>query len=236
MLVAALEAGIDVERVFVAADARSAEVDAAVGLARSKGVPVAGLAPGVLEKVADAATPHGCAAVALDRRTSIGELALRGQLLVLDEVRDPGNLGAVVRVAEAAGCEAVLLAGSSADPFGPKALRGSTGSTFRVPVVEAGPVLALLDMLGENGVVTMATSSHEGEDFGAIDWPSAVAIVLGNEAAGLDAATVAACERRVTIPICAPVESLNLAVTAGILAFSAARGLTARTPSVQVLR
>ena len=194
------------------------------------------LSAGVLEKVADAVTPQGCAAIARQDRTTLADLALVGTVLVLDEVRDPGNLGAVVRVAEAAGCEAVVLTGSPVDPYGPKALRGSTGSTFRLPVVEAGAAVPLLDALAAKGVVTMATSSHGGQDFARIDWPAATAIVLGNEASGLDAATVEACARRVTIPIAAPVESLNLAVTAGILAFSAARHLTERSTSAQVLR
>ena len=194
------------------------------------------LAGGVLEKVADAVTPQGCAAIARRPRAELSDLALDGLLLVLDDVRDPGNLGAVVRVAEAAGCEAVLLTGSPVDPFGPKALRGSTGSTFRLPVVEAGAVAPLLDALSARGVTTMATSSHGGEDFAQVDWPEATAIVLGNEASGLDRATVEACARRVTIPLVEPVESLNLAVTAGILTFSATRRLSERVSSAQVLR
>ncbi len=227
---------MDLVRVFVAVDARSEEVDAAADAARAAGIDVSLLSAGVLDKVADAVAPQGCAAIARQRSARLDDLALSGTVLVLDEVRDPGNLGAVVRVAEAAGCEAVLLTGSPVDPFGPKALRGSTGSTFRLPVVEAGAPLPLLDALAARGVVTMATSSHEGEDFATIDWPEATAIILGNEASGLDPTTVEACARRVTIPLAASVESLNLAVTAGILVFSAARHLTERPASAQVLR
>jgi len=236
LLAAAIHAGIAVERAFVAADSRSDEVDVAIDLARAAGTPVATLAPGVLEKVADAVTPHGCAAIARERRTSLEELSLDGLLVVLDEVRDPGNLGAVVRVAEAAGCRGVVLTGSPADPFGPKALRGSTGSTFRIPIVEAGPIGPLLDHLAARGVATVATSSHGGEDFARFAWPDAVAIVLGNEAAGLDARALDVCGRRVMIPLVEAVESLNLAVTAGILVFAASRHLAERDAPAKVLR
>ena len=221
---------------FFAADADGAEIDAARAAARGAGIRIGLLAPGVLEKVADAVAPQGCVTIAPDCRPTLGDLSLTGGLLVLDEVRDPGNLGAVVRVAEAAGFEAIVLTGAAVDPYGPKALRGSTGSTFRLPVVEVGPILPLLETLTERGVVTMATSSHEGDDFAVIEWPERVAIVLGNEAAGLDQAVVTACARRITIPIAESVESLNLAVSAGILAFAVSRRLTARGASAQVLR
>ena len=225
-----------IEQVFVASDAQSPELSSAVSSARAAGVSVAMLADGVLEKVADAVTPQGCAAIAPATPMGLSDISFEGLVLILDDVRDPGNLGAVARVAEAAGCSALVLTGSPVDPFGPKALRGSTGSMFRLPVVEAGPIAPLLEVLVGRGVVTVATSSHEGEDFAAFDWPGSVAIVLGNEATGLDATSMERCTHRITIPIAATVESLNLSVTAGVLAFAAVRRLTAQRPSTQVLR
>lgn len=209
------------------AAAEQPSIAALLAQAEGAGASVAQLRSGVLERISDAATPQGLVASAQRSERSLAELRLDGAVIVLDEVSDPGNLGAVVRVAEAAGLEAVLLAGSSADPFGPKALRASTGSTFRLPVVEAGPVGSLIAELARRGIPSLAASSHGGEDFAALEIPERCAIVLGSEAAGLSDETIAACASAIRIPMAEPVESLNLAVSAGLLAFAASRGLKA---------
>lgn len=206
-------------------EAEGAELDQALDAARGHGVPIKALAPGVIDKVADALAPQGCIACCRSVPSSLEGLALRGPLMVLEDVRDPGNLGAVIRVADAAGFEAVLLAGTSTDPFGPKALRGSTGSTFRMPVIEAGPLDDLLATLAERGVATVGTSSHGGKDFASIDWPAPMALLFGNEASGLSSSALDVCSDLVMIPLADGVESLNLAVSAGILAFTVQRDL-----------
>jgi len=228
LLRAAVGAGWPVERVFLAPEAHELpEVLKAVDAAERQGAQIHELALGVLERVADAATPQPCVGVAHSREHSLADLRLPGVVLVLDEVRDPGNLGAVIRVAEASGCGGVLLLGESADAFGPKALRASTGSSFRLPVVVVRNRDEAFSWMRERSVVTFATSSHAGADFGTLDWPASSAIILGNEAAGLSEETIAVCDRSVMIPMAEPVESLNLAVAAGILAMGATRHLKA---------
>ena len=204
--------------------ARSADVAASCEEAADAGVKVAMLRSEVLVKISDAVTPQGCAAIVRSQDLHLDDVG-DGDLVILDEVRDPGNLGAVVRVAEAAGTAGVVLTGSSADPFGPKALRASTGSTFRIPVVDGGALGDVLEDLNARGVTSFATSSHGGEDFSAVSWPHPMALVFGNEAHGLAPAMLERCERRVEIPLGGQVESLNRAVAAGILLFSSARPL-----------
>ena len=180
--------------------------------------------------MADAASPQPIVAVAATSTSALDELDLDGVLLVLDRVRDPGNLGAVLRVAEAAGLRAVVLSGDSTDPFGPKALRASTGSAFRLPIVEVPALGALVGELQERSLRVFATSSHSGSDFAHVDWPDRCAIVLGNESAGLGDEDRRACDETLRIPIAAAVESLNLSVAAGILAMASVRRLQAPGP------
>jgi TrmH family RNA methyltransferase len=224
LLRAALDASIDLDRVYVAPVA-SDEVLAAAQRAKEEGVEVFGLATGVLERVADAASPQGCIAVARRQFIPLGELDQLSLVLVVDQVQDPGNLGAIIRVAEGCGADAVVVTGAGADPFGPKALRASAGSTFRVPIVEATEALELIAALERLELEVCATSSHQGEDFAFFDWGRPLALVFGNEGSGLSEQILARCGSRLRIPLEGCLESLNVSVAAGILAMSARRRL-----------
>jgi TrmH family RNA methyltransferase len=203
-------------------------IDAAMARARAANVPVDILRSGVLGKVADAATPQPIAAVVRGGPGHLDELAdAVSFVLVADQTQDPGNLGALVRVAEACGAEAFVVTGSAADPFGPKALRGSAGSSLRVPIIEHADALEVVDSLRARGMTVAVTTPHGGADFAHLNWPSRVALVLGNEAHGLDEELAAAGDLAVAIPMAPGVESLNLSVAAGILAMAIHRGLRA---------
>jgi TrmH family RNA methyltransferase len=138
------------------------------------------------------------------------------------DVQDPGNLGAIVRVAEAGGASAVIVAGVSADPFGWKALRGSMGSALRVPLLVVETALALTE-LRQRGCRIIATAPRGGTSVFDTDLRTPVAIVIGGEGSGLDPALLASADARVTIPMQAPVESLNAAVTAALIVYEARR-------------
>jgi TrmH family RNA methyltransferase len=138
------------------------------------------------------------------------------------DVQDPGNLGAIIRVAEAGGASGVIVAGASADPFGWKALRGSMGSALRLPVVIAGTAAAL-SALRRHGCRIVATTPREGRSLFDVDLRASIAVVIGGEGAGLDPALIAGADERVTIPMQAPVESLNAAVTAALIVYEAKR-------------
>jgi TrmH family RNA methyltransferase len=148
-------------------------------------------------------------------------------LLVAVDVQDPGNLGSLLRAAEAGGIGGVLVcgtpAGGSANPFSWKALRGSMGSALRLPVSAGLDALAALDSLHRNGVRTVAAVPRDGQDPDAVDWTGSVAVVLGGEGAGLSDDVVAQCRERVTIPMAPRVESLNVAVAGAILVYAARR-------------
>ena len=170
------------------------------------------LAPNVIERVASTDSPQPVLAVVAMRRPVLPAEATF--VLVADRLADPGNAGTIIRSAEAAGADAVVLTPGSVDPYNPKVVRASAGSLFRIPVVEA-----TLDSL--SGFRRLGASSHRGDVYTDPVYHGRVALVVGNEAHGLD--SDAAIDQWVTIPHSGPAESLNVAMAATVLVFEVAR-------------
>ena len=144
-------------------------------------------------------------------------------VLIAHDVQDPGNLGAIVRVAEAGRATSVIAAGACADPFGWKALRGSMGSALRLPIGTAADAAAAVAEARRHGCRIIATVPRGGRSLFDVDLRGAAAILIGGEGPGLDAATIAQADERLTIPMQAPVESLNAAVAAALVVYEARR-------------
>jgi len=144
-------------------------------------------------------------------------------IVVLVDVRDPGNAGTVLRTADAAGVNAVIFSGESVDPYNAKTVRASAGSLFHVPFsVQADPV-ALAASFAERGYRTLATVARDGDDYAALDWSVPTVLFLGNEAAGLGSEVRAAVGGAVAIPMDGRAESLNVGVACAVLCFEALR-------------
>lgn len=144
-------------------------------------------------------------------------------VLVLVGVQDPGNLGAIARVAEAAGARALVKCEGSADPFQPKALRASMGSLLRLPVLESGAAEATLDKLKVKGLTLAACTPRSGIDFRKADFRSPLALVVGSESTGLPESLIEHFDLQLSVPMREPVDSLNVAVTAGLVLYEVAR-------------
>jgi RNA methyltransferase, TrmH family len=144
-------------------------------------------------------------------------------IVVAVDVQDPGNVGAIVRVAEAAGGTGVVVAGASARPFGWKALRGSMGSALRLPIVAGVTADEAVDAARSHGCRIVAAVPRDGRPIFEADLAGPLAILVGGEGRGLPGALVDAADERVTIPMQAPVESLNAAVTAALLLYESRR-------------
>ena len=173
------------------------------------------LAAGVIERVASTDSPQPILAV-VRIPAAVVDLATAGLVLVADRIADPGNLGTILRSAEAAGVDAVALTAGSVDPFNPKVVRASAGALFRVPVLDAS-----LASVHAAGLRIIGTSSHRGSAHTDSDLTGRIAIVVGNEARGLpDDAQV---DEWVTIRHHGRAESLNVAMAATVLCFEASR-------------
>ena len=226
VLAEALDAGIAVDAVFVTAAVAGAE-PVLSRLARD--VPLHTVADDVLGRISDTKTPQPLCAVVRRRPDALAALesGLRagGFAIVAVDLRDPGNAGTLLRSAEAAGAVGVVFAGSSVDVTSPKVVRASAGALFHVPVVAGVSLDEVVLAFAGWGVQAWAAvvSSDESVDHDQANLLGPTALVVGNEARGLSADELALIEGRLTIPMAGRTESLNVSMSATILAFEAAR-------------
>jgi TrmH family RNA methyltransferase len=211
----ALDAGVHLHHVTVAADALDTpEVRVLADRLAALGVDLSAATRPVMAAISPVRSPS--AAVALAAKPSPAPRTGRRALVVIAaDVQDPGNLGAIVRVAEAGGATGVVAAGAGADPFGWKALRGAMGSALRLPVERVGSLDDAIAAARKRGCRIVATVPRGGTPLGECDLRGPVAV--------LPPAAVAAADLRVTIPMEAPVESLNAAVAAALVVYEARR-------------
>jgi len=178
----------------------------------------------VLLAMSPARTPSGVVALARTVTRDLDSVFAGNRSLVpvAVDVQDPGNLGGIVRAAEAAGATGVIATGESADPYGWKALRGAMGSAFRLPVVRMSDAGEAVHACRARGLRIVA-ASLDGSALDAVALDEPCAILLGSEGTGVPPHLVAAADVRLTIPMQPPVESLNVAVAAGIILYEARR-------------
>ena len=190
---------------------------------------VAGLAthevsPQVLAAMCDTVVPQGMAAVCRPVDVDL-DVVLRARprlLVILTNVRDPGNAGTVIRGADAAGADAVLVSDSSVDIYNPKVVRSTVGSLFHLPIVTGAPIPELLDRVRGAGLTLLAADGSGQSLLGDIDLAGRHAWVMGNEAWGLEPGVREACDTVVRVPIYGKAESLNLAMAATLCLYASA--------------
>jgi TrmH family RNA methyltransferase len=183
--------------------------------------PVFELADGVLERVASTQSPQPLLAVVSLPDRSLADLVEPTFVVVADRLADPGNAGTIMRSAEAAGADAVVLTPGSVDLYNPKVVRAAAGALFHLPVF-----VATIDEVRALGLRTVATSSHQGHAYTEVDLKVPVALVVGNEAHGV--ADDAPVDEWITIPHAGRAESLNVAMATTVLCFEVARQRTWR--------
>lgn len=222
VLQVALELGAEVESVYLAPEASRSIVSLAEA-ARQQGARLFELGPGVLERVAGTVTPQPLLAVVRTPAATLDDIRGARFVVVCVEVRDPGNAGTLIRSAAAAGADAVLCTTGTADPFNPKTVRASAGSVLRLPIVCDVDAPSALGALGAADVRRVGALSAGGRPYAAVDWTGPCAVVLGNEAAGLDRSLLPLLDEQVTIPMAGQVDSLNVSMAGAVLCFEVAR-------------
>jgi TrmH family RNA methyltransferase len=201
--------------------------DDVAALARDAGTQAETVADHVLETMADTVTPQGFVAVCRQFPVSLDDVFAASPRLiaVLDQVRDPGNAGTIIRAADSAGADAVVFAGHTVDLYNPKVVRSTTGSIFHVPVAVGVRVEDVLARSRENGLHVIA-ADMAGDDLlvaresGELATPTAW--VFGNEARGLSDEVAALADRVITVPIYGHAESMNLATAASVCLYESA--------------
>jgi TrmH family RNA methyltransferase len=178
----------------------------------------------VFDSAVPSDTPQGVAAlVKIEPAVLEHVLALDGALvLAVAGLQDPGNLGTLVRSAEAFGASAVLTGSGTVSPWNPKVIRGSSGSIFRMPVV-SGSLVTAFEALRQSGYRIMATSSHRGTLLPEVNLSGATVVVIGNEGAGIGRELMSFVDETIAIPQSSRVESLNAGIAGSIILYEAAR-------------
>jgi TrmH family RNA methyltransferase len=185
----------------------------------------------VMGAVSPVKTPSGIVALAERPVADLDALYDGADALVVTavDVQDPGNVGAIIRVAEAAGASGFIAAGESANPFGWKALRGSMGSALRLPIASEVAAEEAIAGARRRGCRIVASVPRDGQSPFDLDLTGPLHLLIGGEGRGLPAALTDGADERVTIPMHAPVESLNAAVTAALLVYEAMRQRRSQT-------
>lgn len=215
----ALRAGIIPALVFFTSDLKgTARGQALLADMEKHGVAPLLVSNALMKAMSDTQTPQGILAV-----VPFPQIALPPQpslALIVDGIRDPGNLGTLLRTAQAAGVDAVLLAPGTVDPYNPKVVRGAMGAHFRLPIAarDWGTIAASISQ------TQVLLADAQGElTYDAVDWRLPSALIIGSEARGASSRARQLAESRVSIPMQGETESLNAAIAAAIILFEAAR-------------
>jgi RNA methyltransferase, TrmH family len=222
----AVEAGADVEILVVAPDLLGGSPAAGmVAVQEAAGVRVARLTGELFARVSARDGPSGLAAIVRAQVPGLASLQVPPDAVfaALHEIGNPGNLGTIIRTADAAGAAGVVLIGAAADPFDPAAVKASMGALFAVPVARAADPAEFLAWAAGSAVTVVTTSAKARTSFWEAGYPRPLALLLGAEGAGLPDDVLAAGDLQVRIPMTGTAESLNLAVAAGLLLYQARR-------------
>jgi len=222
----AVESGAAIDTLIIAPDLlTSTGAREMVAAAQAKGVRVTEVSGDLFARLAAREHPSGLGAVVqMTRRTLDDLIVIPDALFVaLDAVGNPGNLGTILRTADAVGAHGAVLLGDSTDPYHASAVKASMGALFRVPVVAVSSVGTLLDWCHARGVGVVTTSAHAAVSHWEAVYPAPTLVLFGSEAQGLAPDVLAAGDLAVRIPMYGGVTSLNLAVAAGILLYEVRR-------------
>lgn len=223
----AIESRFEIEAILVdPSRLKSARAWEAIAAAGQRGVEVAQLSPAEFERLSSRDNPAGLAATVRWRPENLRfiDANASGVYLAADDVRDPGNLGTIIRTADALGATGVIVHGGT-DPGHPTALRASLGSAFRTPVHTTPTLNELFYWSQSNGVAVYGTSARSDADLAKTVIPLPVVLLLGNEGTGLSGETLDRCDGLLRVPMTGSASSLNVAVAAGILLYEVQRRL-----------
>lgn len=222
LLKEALKEETDVEAVFVRPEMTDEEagiIEEGPELDRKTFV----LSGRLFDELKDTETSQGIITVVRKKHMALPEGRPGGNYVVLDRLQDPGNIGTILRTADAAGYEMAVFMKGTADPYSPKVVRSATGSLFRLPMVFVKDAEELAELVRSAGKRLIATSMDAGKAYYDCDLEKDAAIIIGNEGNGISPELMMRADEKIMIPMAGNTESLNAAVAAGILMYERIR-------------
>lgn len=222
----AVQSGWEIDTLIIAPDlVRNPAVHEMADDLETKGTRIAYLSADLFTRISDRDGPAGIMAIVHQQRRSLASVpvTLDQTWVVLHRIHNPGNLGTIIRTADAAGIAGIVLCGDCADTYDPVAVKASMGSIFAVPVIVEREFDSVRAWATEQGIPLVGTSGYAEASHWDFDWDAPQAIVLGNEGDGLPEEVLQGCDSTVRIPMTGTAESLNLGVAAAILMYESRR-------------
>ena len=222
----AFSSGWDVQLVFFSSEfGGSAAGEKLIQQFSKKGIEIFRTKKKEIEKLTDTETPQGIMALVKKKKFTLSRDFLKESslLLGLDNIRDPGNLGTMIRTADAAGTNGVLLSKGCVELYNPKVIRSTMGSIFHLPMIENLDLPEVIPDLKEAGFKIIVSEVHEGRDSTEVNYPEKTCLVIGSEASGVRKEVSNLADEKIKIPIFGKAESLNASVAAGILLYEMVR-------------
>ena len=222
----AVTAGRQVETLIVAPELLTAPAAAEmVADLERDGVPVTRVSADIFRRLSDRDGPAGLAAIVRGGLATLDDLAVQADsvFVVLHELANPGNIGTIIRTADAAGAHGIILLGHTADPLSGAAIKASMGSLFALPVVAVAGEDELVRWARGHDIALAAMTGSGAEDLWHAELPRPLLVLLGNEGAGLSDSLLAAADLRIRIPMAGTAESLNVAAAGAIVLYELAR-------------
>ena len=226
MVKEAIDCNAPVETLFFCPDKlRSAIGLEIVKIAESKEIECISLSSRVLKSLSERDNPQGIIAVVRQLEPTLESISVDRHTLIVvaHELQEPGNLGTIIRTADSAGASGIVVTGISVDLFDPKAVRATMGSIFSIPVVRVREISEVKHWLFQKDIKLIATSPDAERYYFDLEYKEPVAILLGNEARGLDASALDGAYEVVKIPMIGKADSLNVASAAAIMIYEMVR-------------
>ncbi len=229
MVEEALREGFGVKLVIAEPSLTKHHGKGVIRLAESKNVPILWISERLMDTLSENKTPQPVMAeVQMKQHSEEALLANSAGLIVIaNQLQDPGNLGTIIRTAEAVGASGVAVTLNTVDPYNAKAIRASMGSILRLPIVQCGEASAFIGRCRQKGFQTVATVLTGDKTHFDIDFTKPTAMILGQEGAGLPQDIMADIDLRVRIPMVPTIDSLNVATAAAVILYEAMRQRTA---------
>lgn len=221
----AFSSGAEISRVFVSEQYASSRSNGGTDLAARQGVDAYILPDKLFKEISDTDNPQGIIAVIKVQKYELEDIIPRPErfFVILDAVRDPGNMGTIIRTADAAGVGGIILSSDCVDIYNPKVLRATMGSVFHIPFFVSPHLNEDIARLKEKGIKVYAAHLKGKTSFYDVPMNEGVAIVIGNEANGISEEIAAASDMLVKIPMPGRSESLNASIAAGLLIYEVVR-------------
>jgi TrmH family RNA methyltransferase len=185
----------------------------------------------VLKKLSDTKTPPGILFEVSIKEFELDSILKKNLILLLDHLQDPGNLGTLIRSADAFGFGGIILSEGTVELFNPKVVRSTMGSLFHLPILTEVNLPKIIPKLKKENFQILSTDLEEGTDFEEVKLFSKIALIIGNETQGVSSEIFSLADEKIKIPLLGKAESLNASVAGGILMYELCRGVINQTPT-----